>query len=451
MKFLRLTALLFIACAVMSCDDAQNQSVEDLMKRAIDSRNNGKLRRSIIDLKNVLLKDSNFIDGRLLLGQIYLDVGDSVSAKKELAIALEFGSDTKIVGFLLARAKLLSGEHADVLKEYTVSPDQTFEIMSNHHLFRGKAHLARRELDMAEDNFQSARKAYKQDIEVTRPHLKITERPDLLEAIVGLTNIAIERRDYETAKTHLAQAVKLAPEDATVFAAKGEMAFNIKDYQTTVDAFSAAFKVNPYNLEYQIGISRAQLMLNRAEEAIANLTNVLKFYPDNIIANYYRGISALQNKNFEKATEVGDKLSKLRLNHHKAYMISGVASYGLGNFEQANLNLKRYLSHSPDDKKIRRILGLAQLQLTEHREALNTFKKLSEQSPKDVGLLSLVAASAAEDGDLILAEDYLRRAVDLKPDFEGARLQLAAVQLARGERDEALKEPEKQPEIHPIG
>ena len=410
------------------------------MKHAVEARDAGDLRTSIIDLKNILQKDSKRADARLLLGQIYIDIGDANSAEKELKVAQKLGSDETKIHILLGRARLVRGDYEGVLHDYEVPGDATAAIKSRIYLIRGKAHLARTELDDAEKDFQAANSNYKRDIEVERPHLKLTEPPEYVEALIGLTNVMIKRREWETAQSRLDRANALAPDNAEVLGIKGELAFKIKNFAESKDAFEKALKHQPYNLRYKIGIARAELLLKEPEKAEKVLGAVLKFYPDNIIANYYLCLAKLQQDDFQAAYDIALRILKNKPNYLDAHMVVGLASFGLKNFEQANISLKRYLAAVPNDANARRMLGLAQLHLKESDEALKTLQPLSEEAPKDTGLLTLIASAAAGRGDLVLAGKYLQKAVSLKPDDQNTRLRLAALNMAAGNRDDALKE-----------
>ncbi len=438
---------LFIVClfgfALASCDDSADQNVEGLMKRAIEQRDQGKLRASVIDLKAVLQKDPKNAAARLMLGEIYLGIGDARTAEKELKVARELGANAADIHTMLGRARLLRGDYKGVLEDYQVDDNTNAGNRSRIELLRGIAYLARRELGSAEKSFQTAISSYKKDINEERPHLKATEPPDFVEAIVGITNVSIKRKNWDEAEERLGLAKQIAPNDPDVMAAAGELAFEKQQFAESETAFKAAFKAKSYDLQLQIGIGRAQVMLGKYDDAIRNFDAILEHFPDHIVTNFFRGLVALHVKDFESANNFSEKILRLAPNYLPAHLVSGTANYGLERYEQASINLRRYLASNPSNNLARRLLGLAQLKLSRPKEALATLKPLGSEKTEDTNILTLVAAAAAGSGDLNLASDLFKKSISLSSNTQNSRLLLAAVNLARGNHEQAERELEK--------
>ncbi|MEX2615434.1 MAG: XrtA/PEP-CTERM system TPR-repeat protein PrsT [Alphaproteobacteria bacterium] len=436
-------AVLLSALILFGCDESSVENVDDLLARVEQSIESGDLRAGSIDLKTILQKDPDNVEARLMLGRIYLDIGDAESAEKELKTAQSLGANKVETKFLIGRSLLLRGDYSTLLQNHQISDGMSASEVSNTAVLRGHAFLEQRNLDEAEAAYQKAASAYKTDIDKERPHLKHTNAPEFLEAIVGLANVSIFRGDWEEAKARMDRAASLSPDHYSVQAAKGELAFRQKNFKESEEAFQAAFANRKSDLELQLGIARAQIALNDYDKAIANLNAVREHYPDYIPANYYLGLAELQKENFAAAKEAGERIFKNQPNSIQAHMIVGMANFGLGNYEQANYSLQRYLTEAPESRNVRRLLGIAQMRLLKPDEALSTFKALSEQSPDDIQLLTMVASAATASGDLFLADNYFQKAVDINPDDPETRLRLARVKFATGRSDEALEELEK--------
>ena len=440
---LRLCLLLLAGLTLAGCEEVSEESIDALMRRATELRDAGDLRAASIDLKSLLQKAPNRTEARLMLGRIYLDTGEARSAEKELKAARNLGANAFEIKYLIGRAWLLRGAHNDLLEEYIVTKDLNAGPRGQILLLRGKAYLARRQFDEAQKAFEGAVAAYRKDINEERPNLKLTEPPDYVEAVVGIANVAITRGDWDAAKTRVARAIELAPGDAYVLAAKGKLAFNRGQYKKSEAAFVAAFKIRTNDLQLQNGIAQSQIMLGKVEDAVANLEAVLKYFPDHIITNYYRGLAALQSRDFETANNYAGKVLRAAPKFLQAQLVVGVANYGLGNFEQANVSLKKYLSGAPSNLQVRRLLGMAQFRLNKPSLALGTLKPLAEQLPQDTKLLSLIATTAVSNGDLVIARDFFQRAVDIDPKDPEVGLRLAATKFAAGDRDAAVRDLER--------
>src|SRR5689334_1366871 len=136
-----LTAMLALV-AVAGCDPRGSANFETLYKRAQDQRAQGNIRASIIELKNALQKEPQNASGRLLLGQGFIDLGDSASAEIELRRARELGADAVRATVLLGEAKLLQGRPDQVLREFPVDEAAPPEAKAALLELRGRAHMA---------------------------------------------------------------------------------------------------------------------------------------------------------------------------------------------------------------------------------------------------------------------------------------------------------------------
>lgn len=440
---LKFSFVILAGLTMAACDASEETNVEDLLSRADKLRKEGNLRASIIDLKTVLQKSPKMGDARLMLGRIYIDIGDSESAIKELTVAQELGANEREINFLLGRARLLRGDYENLLAEYKVEKDFSAVRSSQYHLLRGLAMHSLGRFAEAEDNFKAANAAYIKDINEERPHLKVTELPEFVDAIIGLTNVALDQRKWSSAESLLARATALSPDKAEVLGAKGELAFARENYAESEMAFKGAFAKKPNSLRLQIGLARAQVTLEKYDEAIVNLEAVLKYFPNHILTNYYRSLAASQSQDYESAKLYSDKILKIRPNYVQAHLVAGIANFALRNFEQANLHLGRYLQTSPSNSDAQRLHAITKLQLSEPSEALDILMPLAKKKSDDGALLSLIATAAAKSGDLILAKDFYAKAVDVDPDNANAKYRLAMAKLSTGETSEGLLELEK--------
>ena len=448
-RFFRPGAVLLSALILIGCGESSVENVDDLLARAKQAIESGTPRAASVDLKTILQKDPENVDARLMLGTIYLDLGDADSARKELEKAQELGADSVETNFLIGRSYLLGGQYSTVLEKFVVTNGMNAHAKSKYHLIRGLASLGRGELDDAETSLQSATAEYKQDITEERPHLQHSEAPEFIDAIVGLTNVSIKRGNWGAAEERLNRVLKISPEHHTVLAAKGELNFHLGKYTESEAAFQAAFKAWPNDLERQIGIARAQIMLKNYDDAKGNLDAVLKYFPDHIVTNYYSGLVAIHTGDYATAKAFGDKILKSSPNYSGGFFITGIANYGLKNFEQANSALRRYLSDVPTNRAAQRLYAVAQLHLSKNAEALSTLQSLAKDAPQDDEILTLTASAAARTGDLKMASDYYQKAVETKPGNKTARLGLSAMKIATGNRGEAIEDLERAVENAP--
>ena len=105
-----LVALLVSACGL-------GMDTQARLDRGQKALTDGEYRAAVIDAKNILLEEPNNTDARLLLGRASVEIGDGISAEKELRKAVELGTDFSVVIVDLGRAMLLQNKFEDVVAE----------------------------------------------------------------------------------------------------------------------------------------------------------------------------------------------------------------------------------------------------------------------------------------------------------------------------------------------
>lgn len=145
----------------------------------------------------------------------------------------------------------------------------------------------------------------------------------------------------------------------------------------------------------------------------------------------------------------------------------GISYLRQGDYEQAMTKLEKSLEENPDNATAHRALGLVYERLGDNSRAEKEYRTAVRQDPNDADALNQLAVfvclqgdeseamdlfnralniplyqsrymiyanagKCAKDTDLVLAEDYLRRALALRKDFPEALFQLADVAMLRG-------------------
>lgn len=94
--------------------------VDLVLADARKAHGSGEDRAAVIHLKNLLQQEPGNAAARRMLGELYLALGDAVSAEKELRRALALGQPRRELLPLLVRAMLAQASYQDVLDELHV-------------------------------------------------------------------------------------------------------------------------------------------------------------------------------------------------------------------------------------------------------------------------------------------------------------------------------------------
>ena len=119
--FAQIIALSFGVVLGSGC--SQSTSVEKYLQDAQQYRQKGDNKAAIIQLKNVLQKNADHAEARYQLGIIYNELGDYLSAEKELEKARRLGYARDKAELALAQALLGQREFQKVLDLIQAQPE----------------------------------------------------------------------------------------------------------------------------------------------------------------------------------------------------------------------------------------------------------------------------------------------------------------------------------------
>jgi tetratricopeptide (TPR) repeat protein len=177
-------------------------------EEALSHFNQEQYQSAVIELKNALQINSDYLPARLLLGEALLRQGDGASAEKEIRIAQSTGGDPSLVLLPLAKALSQQQKHVELLKEIpaeSLPQEQLPEIL----FLRGNAHLELGQLEEAKKVFKRA--------------LRIPDSPKVLPT-VGLAMLELKQRHPRRAEELADQALLYDPQSVEAWHAKGDIA-----------------------------------------------------------------------------------------------------------------------------------------------------------------------------------------------------------------------------------
>jgi tetratricopeptide (TPR) repeat protein len=222
----------------------------------------------------------------------------------------------------------------------------------------------------------------------------------------GKTEFA--QKNYSRAALEFRIAARNLPKSGEPLYQLSLVYLEVGDVTSAVQALIQANKVDPNHLDSQIKL--AQLMaLNQDPEAVKEAERRA------------RAVMAVTQGN-------PDAIATLAL-----------AELRLGETESAEQHLKEALSRFPQDLKSSLLLAMLKIDAKDLPAAENVLKKAVEQAPKSADPLVALGRFYMMSGKLAEAETQIGRALLLDANNSLALLDLASIQLQRGQKDQAEK------------
>jgi tetratricopeptide (TPR) repeat protein len=269
-----------------------------------------------------------------------------------------------------------------------------------------------------------------------------------LGGLQGLTRVTMEQRlarlailhgDNAGASRHFSTALKLAlelpvPPRETVAWCQwqlGETAFAVGDYKTAEQNYNDALKTFPDYFRAIASLGRVRAANNDLTGAIEQYEKVVRILPDpNFVASLgdlYKlaGRADDSQKQYELVEQIGH-LSELNGTLYNRQLALFYADHDLKSDEAYNLAAKEY--------EVRRdiygadALAWTALKAGKLTEAQIAIKEALKLGTKDAKLFYHAAMIAQAVGDKTAANDYIKRALALNPQFD--RLQVLTAEKA---------------------
>lgn len=351
---------------------------------------------AVVELKSAIQQAPDNAQARLLLGRIYLSIGEGVAADKELTRALKNGAKLSDMAIDLARAAYLSGVAPSVaLNVDNQQQSNTQEIIKFYELLTrfDNAELTNLATDFStfsQNSNDSATKA-------------------AADAVIALLN-----QQNSQAISHLQKV----PTDSPIY---WDTQLLLAKAQLTEGLFSEATTTLKGYVAVATAANFAKLMLaetyvrnNKIAEAEPILAGLLALYPDQPLANYLKAVISYEQKNFVAAKELAERALNNGFTPPNVRILAALSAL------QQNLNaqalahlriIKEQLKAYPAVEKTYAFLELQQGNIADGTDLLTT----SPAGNEDLAILTsasfeLIKQGAAEQATQVV--QHLEKSVD---------------------------------------
>jgi putative PEP-CTERM system TPR-repeat lipoprotein len=397
-------------------------AADDPVDRARVFFEKGDLRSAGIELKNALQGDPGNADARLLLGEMYLKLGNGAAAEKEIRRAQELGIPPSRWRVPLVKALILQGNFADALARLEGAVDLPPEEQAGIWAQRGYAQFGLGRADQAKESFDTA----------------LRLNPDEGTATIGLIRLALEAGDDARAAQLADERLARHPDDVDGLLIRSEILRKAGNTEEAAKGFARVIEIDPGNLRGFLGHATTMIGLQRYDEALKDLDAAEAVQPDVPMSEYLRGVIDFQNRQWDRAGEHLQKVLAAVPNHLQSKLILGVIRYAKNDFEIADEYLGTVVNAMPDNIQARKVLGATRIKMREPDKAVQAL--LPAAGTDDPQLLALLGSAYLLQGDRERGQAWLNRAVELAPDVAALRTQLALSLLAAGQADKAVAE-----------
>jgi putative PEP-CTERM system TPR-repeat lipoprotein len=461
MKFInnKLALAVCIALSVSAC--APDKTSEEHISAAKININNSEHNAAIIALKSAVRADLKNAEARVLLGTLYLEMGDAASGEKELSRAIELNGDIDNTLPKLLKALNLQNKSKETISLIDKHEKITPEILLYQALAYNKLNQKdKAKLSIAQANDISTESIYSQ---------------------LGQAYLKADSLDVDGALENIDKILVTDPNLTEALILKGQLHFAKKEYENAIVAFNKYHHLLPRNVQIRLFLANAYVRNEQFEQANEHLDFLLKITPEHPFINQLKGFVYYQNNDYTQALNHTKTAIQNGISSVSSRIVAGLSAFKLERYELAH----EYLAALPDlpsNHPVQRVLALVQMQLGYSTNASITLAELEELTPQDVNLITNASFALLKEGKMgeakkLLAKTSgtlsdtsqgltkigilqlsmndlegltnLEKAVEMDPELPMAKVALAAAYIKTNEFDKALALAEAWKKSHP--
>ena len=219
----------------------------------------------------------------------------------------------------------------------------------------------------------------------------------------------------------------------------GTLDFLMNNLEKAKSRLKRYIKLQPSHLQPRLLLAETLIKLGDNVGALLTLKPMLDTHPDNVDLLFLTGTAYLFDKQYSKASEYLDRAASLKPDLARLRTRLAVSKLGEGDSDSALQDLESVLKMDGDHAKPGILLANIQLRKGLFDEALTTLKQLQHEMPGNPLVHNLAGLAHLSKNDRLAAHSDFSKAIEVAPNFQPGRLNLAAVEAAEKHYDLAKK------------
>jgi putative PEP-CTERM system TPR-repeat lipoprotein len=417
---IRILPILIITGILTACGEVKD--ADELISEAVEYQKKGDDKAAMIQLRNALQQEPNNKEARYLLGALYTQNGDPLSAEKELNRALSLGMDSGKVMPVL-------GKTLFDLREYQQLIDKTEDLSETNIsdellILRGNALLATGESQKAKAIFEKI----------------LSSDSNSAGALVGLARHSASERDFESSMKFAETAIAKNPENIEAWTFKADLLRAQGKNDDALVAYEKITRLDPANVNGHINRATIQIALQKFDDARNSIEAAQKISPDMFTVLYTQSLLDFSEGNHAKALESIQQVLGAAPEHLPSVLLAGAIQFSLGSHIQAEQYLESYLKNVPGNIYANKLMASIHIKNRATEKALGLLIPMLDVVKGDPQLFAIAGEAYMQTGDFSKAAEFFEEASEILPNSAPLHTALAMSKLAVGDSDHAIAE-----------
>ncbi len=348
--------------------------------------------------------------------------------------------------------------------------DRTLEVSSKDV----QAWLLKGELEFSQSRFEAAQSAFQEALKLSpnnagarlglaRSFLALENTDGAEEQLAVLTKAspkhplvnylravaAQQRRDIDSAQQALREVLSVQPNHMRSLLLMGAIHYEKREFDQASSFLERFVTALPGHVSARKLLAAVQMEQGRSGEAVATLLAVTRPESKDPQLLALLGSAYMSNRNFAKGAEYLEKAAALAPNAAAIRTQLAISHLATGSAEQAVSELKSAVELDPKFHRADMLLIFTHLRNRDFDKALDAAQILTEKQPDNPIPWNLMGAAFEGKKDRSQARQQYQKALEINPDYVGAALNLARMELQGDNREAAQKRYEAIISKHP--
>lgn len=413
---------LFCLFSIQACNPAQDYS--NYMVEVKSQLKQGRPQNAIILLKNVISEKPQDSIARLALGNIYLDIGNLISAKKEINIAYKLSPENPEIIVGLAKLFVHLNEFEEINQLFSNRGDWPSELIVESYAIQAQVDIYQGYLEQADEILTKA-------AQINAKH------PEVLYSLALLKS---QQLLFSKADGYLEQLLTHNPNHFEGILLKGDIALRNKYFDEAIRLFEKANKIVRADNLAKIKLAQALIEANKLDTAKEQLLKYLQVTPDDIYINYLLATIEFIQKDYENAAQFAEKNLSNYSKHPESLYIASSSNYLINNYESAYNQVRKLIVIMPEYAAALKLRAALELKLGLNEQATTTLAQIEDSTftANDSELIIAAGLASIKTGKIELGKKFFVRADALNAEKLDSKLALASVALQQGDVKSAI-------------
>ncbi|WP_199609664.1 XrtA/PEP-CTERM system TPR-repeat protein PrsT [Flocculibacter collagenilyticus] len=382
MPSLAIRSIFIATLAASSLIGCSERTPEEHIQLAKEHLAKQQTHAAIIELKNVVAKQPQNTEARLLLGQAHLENGASAFAIKEFTKAQKNGLTHAKVARFMTEALFQSQDYQSTIDYLEELPDK---IKRSTPLF----------------TFYEAWSYYHLNDREHTKALLVTHTPDHVSpyahaGILLRTAVSDDTEAYDQAKKQLLSNPSLFADAHLLI---GQLSYVKADYDSAIEHLKLYEAKRPQHLSTHFALAKTLMNANETEQAEVYINKLIANVPESPQANELAAGIEFEKENYEKASQFIEKAIQNGADTPQNHLLAGLSAYKNKNFEKAYYHLEPLSNMLKPNHVAKRVLLATQVILNKHDEAFDNLVNLEEMSEEDISLINATSYALINSGE----------------------------------------------------